>query len=733
MNMAAKTQRLAGSTTRRSVRRGFTLVEMMIAVAVTLLMMVALAEVFSRLGRSLKASRAEVELSQLSRDIAQPLRDQLRRCTVDLSAPTDRLKSEGYLTYFDGPWTDATGMPITVPTDGQAPFSKYGDFDDYIAFTAYAGEGSFTGKVPAYLVDPSQDPLVNTSGSADPLRPVVVSSKYAEIIYWIGPEYVTTTVGSATTFTLRPETGLPFFRDVLDASTTGIDPTPGVAGDGIPDRMVLHRRILLIRPDLNTELTTVGTTTGVPVLPSRSLPRPSDGVFFDTAIIPGATGGDLADEDWLTGMSRVHQLFDISLRRVIDPVTGARTNRVACNSLSDLSYPHNRFAHVRMPGAFFGATNDINSMPFLALGETMPGLRFAAAAGLTNHVANQTWSPGIVDPNFPIFNGFLLPHFELSNAAEVLFENPAWDRRGEDVLLSGVLGMDVRGFDADAPLVIQSGSDQLPGRAGIDDNGNGDVDDVLELGSAGSDDQLVTPADPGYAAAVRLPLLGAGYPVPAPLNSQRVVERGAYVDMDWALKPGGSVRGVFNPGSTLGLVTPPYEAPNTYSNAQNEQLLQGQLSGLSMAAAAGVYPSFPNQFFTPSLFRSGRCLATSGGELVFYQPAFDTFTDGYEYDGFDQGTFPGLVGTIWRVNSAGGVPLGAGSDGIDLGRDGFDSPPFDAAAGATANGLVDDLAEQETTAPVIGRLRGLQVRLRIEDPDTRQVKQSTVEFDAVDR
>lgn len=44
-------------------------------------------------------------------------------------------------------------------------------------------------------------------------------------------------------------------------------------------------------------------------------------------------------------------------------------------------------------------------------------------------------------------------------------------------------------FDPDALVIIDAGPDQLPGQAGVDDGGNGVVDERSELGATGSDDR----------------------------------------------------------------------------------------------------------------------------------------------------------------------------------------------------------------------------------------------------
>jgi prepilin-type N-terminal cleavage/methylation domain-containing protein len=653
---------------RRSIRRAFSLIEVLIAVAVSLLMLAALSQSFVRIGQTLKTSRSDVSLTSRTRDVSQRLRDELRRCTAPLTPPLKHGQDQGYLVYFDGPWSDATTLPLQVGRNVDLPLSKYGDVDDYLAFTAYAGDQWFTGKVPAYVLNGATgDPLID-------MAPTVITSKYAEVVYWLEPEYA---IDAATGNLVVDGNGFPLFRDVLD-----FDPTNANAGvgDGFPDRFVLHRRVLLIRPDLNTAVVNVVSTPNIPVLPSIQVNG------FQTVRVASGFAVNRIDE--LIGMQHVHQLFDLSVRRVFDPVTGIPTEFVACNSLADLSSPHNRFAHVRMPlgGGGLGGLS-ISSMPILALGNALPD-----PSTLTN------WQATSLRPTFALtneLNGFLLPAFVLNAAARQRFNDPRWDRRGEDVVMTGVLGFDVRGWDPQAPVVMTGGSDGGPGRIGQDDNGDGINDDVLELGAAGSDDIVLTPTDPGFLVATRSPLNAA---------TLRIVDRGAYVDVDFARKVGG----FFAADITIGSKNLP--APTVVNLTS---LLDSPLSGFS---ATSNYAAVP---VPDSYLKSGKFNPGTG---AFYQPAYDTFSDGYETDGFDQGpdAITGTpLSTIWRLNSPAGVPLGV-SNGIDLGRDGIDN---------NANALIDESLEEETASPIIAPLRGLQVRIRAEDPDTRLIKQMTVELD----
>ncbi len=87
----------------------------------------------------------------------------------------------------------------------------------------------------------------------------------------------------------------------------------------------------------------------------------------------------------------------------------------------------------------------------------------------------------------------------------------------------------ISSWDIGASSYLIHGLDQFPGAAGVDDDGNGVVDDVSELGATGTDDSIVTPADgDAYAAAASHP-------------SSRVVSYGAMLPI-WSSDSGQSLQ-----------------------------------------------------------------------------------------------------------------------------------------------------------------------------------------------
>jgi type II secretory pathway pseudopilin PulG len=717
----------------------FTLVELLIAMTITLLLMAALARSFGSISRSIEVGRSQVSLSGKLRGTSFRLRSDLASRTVDVKPPVSTQSGAGYFMYYEGPLTEQTfslfgAEPTRRSTDGETEVpgnanyndvesgptyrrhSRFGDFDDYIAFTAEAsGEEWFTGKVPAYLIE---DGLTGDAA----MEPRVIRSKFAEIIIWAAPQWSVDPESNDLDVAAHANGGMPLYEDVDN--------------DLVPDRIVLHQRILLIRPDLNRRRAIPGGNFSSNVLrPQNDSVNPfqippalhkiypigidnplATGVDASTLLPNYASVASLTDTpsmfacNWLTGMAPMHHFYDLSLRRVIHPQTGEPTGYVAANSLQDLVQPHNRFAHVRYPGRYFGRgtsiTDNATSMPLLALGWNDAILNWqgvddprgdnltSAPAWLpTGHPSPRTLNTagtGTVadDSRSGLFNGWLLPHFELGDAnppgtsggdhwernfLRQNFQDPRWDRSGEDVLQSNVLAFDIRVFDDNAPVFLTSGPDGAPGVAGVDDDlsaadgGTTDQTDNLfgdarsELGAAGSDDVIVEVNDiaiydvMGSAAAGNERIL---HPLIASTFAGDFIalgSEGSFVDLAYPMLAGSPLRERLAASLEAGEVSSP---PNT-AVAVNDDVRDN--FNLFMDSDFSMVP-MPTPAVANSLTpmkRSGKLVHfNTAGQICFFQPTYDTWTDSYEFDGFDQSpTINGSVsgatqfGTTWLLNN----------------------------------------------------------------------------------
>lgn len=659
------------------IPRGFTLVEMLVAMAITLILMAALARAFGFVGTRIRESRADTTLASALRDMTTRLSDELGQCTVNLEPSTLEQEQDqlGYFVYYEGPVTDATSSLFRAATDASGNVvlddSKYGDFDDYIAFTAVAnGNNWFTGKVPRYVLDrrTAEENGVAYSPPTPAIRafdPVVIRSKYAEIIYFASPEYV--------------NSSLPATPQYIDVDgDTDFNADGDASENGLPDRLRIHRRVLLIRPDLNVN--------APPSLPANTvaLPRLNNGSVnfmqadaWPTATTSTVSGAANTSDGWLYGMAGVHQQCDLSLRRVLN-AQGLPTQFVAANSLADLSKPHNRFAHVRIPDSVLGGSggSTVTSMPVLALGGPATILSAVTTASPARIGPPATPSAGpVVTPN--AMSGFLRPEFVLgSDRTHIDLSGTLWgaDRIGEDLLTNNVLGFDVQVYD--------------PGASFFTTPTNGVV---------------VGPGDAGYRGAITEAIAGLSSTPAVPI----VREQGGYVDLAYPVLAGGSLRG-WQPRRRDRRA-----GANSPIVATTGGFLITPFSGVARYAPANiarynrtVNPA--NWVYQPSLYQSGR-LVTVGNTIRLFQPTFDTFTGFYERDGFFQGSNVADSGTRWSTITT--------STAIDLATDGLDN---DRAFGP------DDSGERETLPPFLARPESIRVTIRIENPATRQLRQASV-------
>lgn len=242
-------------------RRGMTLIEVLIATALTLVIMLALAQGFKTLSDGVTAGRTRLTGSDQLRSISSLLRSDLSGMTANVrNLPQTQQAAMGYFEYYDGPLSDSTAMlynylPTATTPEEQLSASRWSDIDDVLMFTAKAKDGQwFRGRVPMGLLKIHQRNLTGNASIQptvqDWLTDVSIASEYAEIAWFMRPLNDLGTInggetGGAYAFT-PPSSPVVDVAGVVDHNGDGT-PDP----DGMPDRVALCRRALLIRPDLN--------------------------------------------------------------------------------------------------------------------------------------------------------------------------------------------------------------------------------------------------------------------------------------------------------------------------------------------------------------------------------------------------------------------------------------------------------------------------------------------------
>ncbi len=151
-------------TTRR---RGVTLVEMLVTLAILLLMMTVIVQIFQAATGALNSAQVYQELDNQLRLLDLTIRSDLGGVTCKLTPPNNPKNNTGYLEYGENEFADVQGE----------------DSDDYIRFTAKAPAGQpFTGRMWIRAAYAAANGGTNTY---QPPQPITITSEYAEIIYFL--------------------------------------------------------------------------------------------------------------------------------------------------------------------------------------------------------------------------------------------------------------------------------------------------------------------------------------------------------------------------------------------------------------------------------------------------------------------------------------------------------------------------------------------------------------------
>ena len=270
---------------RPNRRAGLTLVEILISLTMTLIVLGSMMTAFRYASEEMQEGRALIELANRVRVVEDHLRTDLGSLTVETRVYNGTVAPTGYFEYIEGPTRDSSLTyidPLSVdpanPLVGLNPDSYLGDIDDALGFTARSTDGIlYRGR--------SKEVASNGGGPTDlvmnPTR--IIESSLAEIIWF--------TVVNDNDFG-------PLEMPVVN-SVGGLNSTAG-----FDDSVHVHRRVLLIRPDLGV------LATGLSFVEAQNFIRNND----------------------------------ISVRLELDNEANVTFNIVA-NSLDDLAIRENRFAH----------------------------------------------------------------------------------------------------------------------------------------------------------------------------------------------------------------------------------------------------------------------------------------------------------------------------------------------------------------------------------------------------
>jgi len=216
--------------------RGLTLVEMLMATALTLIMFAAVAQIFGMMGTAMRDARATIELSGNLRSVSTNLQRDLDNVSIDVQPWVRPGANQGYFEIIEGPDRDVDFAASDVDglTAGDQG-SMAGDADDVICFTAYSKDQPFVGLIYGDLepftsaAHPHKFWIDNTTGNF-----TTITSHYAEIVY----------------FTKHTDADDQNLLSGTDDNQRNADET-----------VTLYRRVFLIRPDIFVGDPTVDAAT----------------------------------------------------------------------------------------------------------------------------------------------------------------------------------------------------------------------------------------------------------------------------------------------------------------------------------------------------------------------------------------------------------------------------------------------------------------------------------------
>lgn len=139
------------------------LIEMLVAMVVTLIMMGGVVALFGTVGDSVSGSRAVIEISERLRYARNRLQEDLSGVTVTMLPPRKPEAGEGYFEYIEGEDNDLEGMfdgsgnPLATTVEG---YGLLGDTDDLLMFTARSRGEPFVGRVDGGTVTSPEAEIV---------------------------------------------------------------------------------------------------------------------------------------------------------------------------------------------------------------------------------------------------------------------------------------------------------------------------------------------------------------------------------------------------------------------------------------------------------------------------------------------------------------------------------------------------------------------------------------------
>jgi type II secretory pathway pseudopilin PulG len=691
----------------------FTLVEMLVAMAITLVMMGAVVTLFANVSNSVRDRRATMEMSGQLRHARNMLQKDLQGATCPGLTWRRPEENEGYIEIIEGPYREgsasalidgidpptvsnpevdhktsiipASNLPFTTKigqdkwvTDG----AGLGDADDILMLTVRNEHEPFVGNMPTN-VRPDNTSFANTIVK---WNPQTIESPLAEVV-WYAVEN-------------------PGFSD-----NTFTDQYNGFFGE--PGMRTIYRRTLLIAPWVN---------------PYRHIDS-NNGAVSDTFQINGSAPtftaqpglvrilpGGITPAQAIAGLIAFQERYDLSVRLEFDPLLDPANNgrwKIVANTLGDLTKRENRYEHhgyrkensdrifpfvvVSAGHGYTGASAAVTFVPDPEIGG--PGTAAQATANTTTLTpangsiatfsipATNLGNPSSRYKSRPLAyvnqnsDAIATARVMLNDDGEVVRVVPGLSplsgaRRGEDVMLSDALAFDLRVFDPGAPLYPS-------------------INNTADVNYPGT---ILEPSDPGWQFAATKDVNAANI-------ATKPIGSGAYVDL-------GYWNADFLQFFRRGVSTPSINTPGVLIDPSKYGAPTANFWGPMSPKSQLRYIKFNNPSYRVD-------------DLLDYDYCtYDTWSFHYEHDGVNENL---ALETALGENSI----IDKGTNGLDDVGEYLNSATGQFVKPTAAQPQIllgpDDVGERETAPPYDKPLRGVQVILRLYERDSRQIRQVSVD------
>jgi type II secretory pathway pseudopilin PulG len=708
----------------KSKASAFTLVEMLVAMAITLVMMGAVVTLFASISSSVRNRRATIEMSNQLRHVRNVLQQDLQGATCPGITWQQPESNHGYIEIIEGIHSDLYPTDLTldpalsiVPrnnnaadTNGDGKISReeleayfqtsdsfnqsgaglhglglngLGDYDDILQLTVINKNEPFVGRVPELSTEDHQPSCV---------RPNIKSA--------------TSFANWNSTDTIKSNQAEVIWFAIENPEKTGDSTIDSFYGE--PGMRTIYRRALLIAPWVNPYRYV--DSSG----PIDTFTLPDGGPFKAVPGLVRLLPKKCNLDEAIAAVIAFQDRYDLSVRLEWDLNLGRY--KIMANTLGDLTKRENRFNHFFYRPVANGAKPVGREYPFAVASHgigytgksanvqfvTDPesGLPSTAAKGVAN-LSGAVSSYSITDPGKSYaVRPFVYANkdsIEMATAQAVLNDDgqvvqvvfgpaPLWGtRRGEDVMMSDALAFDLKVYDPGAPL-FATWKDPKNQSLGID--------------------VVLTPNDPGWRGLAPKGANGAyfdpnnmndgcGIIGKAPQPNFPFVGQGAYVDMGY--------------GYDSNFTIDPCHVP-VWPHAQ---AFPKPVYATNFASSSDAW------FFSPRALSDVYGMPLAPGYCVYDTWSFHYENNGVNEDGFWYNSLKNKWEYMGPADTAQPPvnPAYPWRKFVDQATDGLDN---DAQLG------IDDALERETRPAYDKPLRGMQVYLRTYERDSRQIRQVRV-------